>query len=103
MGAATSKDMATAVLVPLPFDLVTMALRFWIRAQRKAWGPDDWAMVATIVRFNIPGTRKKLQLTKIKPVWAVSQVGLIGMAWSGVGQLDATLTAEQTANSYFVG
>ncbi|GJC88506.1 cation-transporting ATPase 4 [Colletotrichum tofieldiae] len=84
MGAATSKDMAAAVLAPLPFNLVTMALRFWIRTQRKAWGPDDWAMVATI------------------PVWAISQVGLIGMAWSGVGQLDATLTAEQKANSYFV-
>ncbi|WYZ43250.1 hypothetical protein EsH8_VI_000949 [Colletotrichum jinshuiense] len=83
MGAATSKDMAAAVLVPLPFDILTMVLRFWIRAQRKAWGPDDWAMVATI------------------PVWAVSQVGLIGMAWSGVGQLDATLTEQQMANSYF--
>ncbi|CAI0652632.1 hypothetical protein CGCSCA4_v003693 [Colletotrichum siamense] len=83
MGAATSKDMAAAVLVPLPFDIISMALRFMIRTQRKAWGPDDWAMVATI------------------PVWTVSQVGLIGMAWSGVGQLDSTLTPEQQANSYF--
>ncbi|KAK6213319.1 hypothetical protein QIS74_09321 [Colletotrichum tabaci] len=83
MGAATSRDMAAAVLVPLPFNLITMVLRFWIRTQRKAWGPDDWAMVATI------------------PVWAVSQVGLIGMAWSGVGQLDSTLSADQVANSYF--
>ncbi|GJD00153.1 cation-transporting ATPase 4 [Colletotrichum higginsianum] len=49
MGAATSRDMAAAVLVPLPFNLITMVLRFWIRTQRKAWGPDDWAMVATIV------------------------------------------------------
>lgn len=39
---------------------------------------------------------------ELKPVWAVSQVGLIGMAWSGVGQLDATLTEQQMANSYFV-
>lgn len=38
----------------------------------------------------------------LKPVWTVSQVGLIGMAWSGVGQLDSTLTPEQQANSYFV-
>ncbi|KAK2748187.1 cation-transporting atpase 4, partial [Colletotrichum kahawae] len=83
MGAATSKDMAAAVLVPLPFDIISMTLRFIIRTQRKAWGPDDWAMMATI------------------PVWTVSQVGLIGVAWSGVGQLDATLTAEQQANSYF--
>ncbi|KAF6839853.1 cation-transporting atpase 4 [Colletotrichum musicola] len=83
MGASTSKDMAAAVLVPLPFNIITLVLRFWIRTQRKAWGPDDWAMVATI------------------PVWLVSQVGLIGMAWSGVGQLDITLTPEQQANSYF--
>ncbi|KDN71574.1 hypothetical protein CSUB01_11973 [Colletotrichum sublineola] len=48
MGAATSKDMAAAVLVPLPFNILTLVLRFWIRTQRKAWGPDDWAMVATI-------------------------------------------------------
>lgn len=40
--------------------------------------------------------------TKKKPVWLVSQVGLVGMAWSGVGQLDETLTPEQQANSYFV-
>ncbi|KAK1953610.1 hypothetical protein LY78DRAFT_730760 [Colletotrichum sublineola] len=83
MGAATSKDMAAAVLVPLPFNILTLVLRFWIRTQRKAWGPDDWAMVATI------------------PVWVISQIGLIGMAWSGVGQLDATLTAQQVQNSYF--
>ncbi|KAK1978710.1 hypothetical protein LZ30DRAFT_632640 [Colletotrichum cereale] len=83
MGAATSRDMAAAVLVPLPFNIITLVLRFWIRTQRKAWGPDDWAMVATI------------------PVWTISQIGLIGMAWSGVGQLDATLTSQQKVNSYF--
>ncbi|KAK7943118.1 uncharacterized protein PG986_012231 [Apiospora aurea] len=83
MVAATSKDMALAVLVPLPLNILSIVARFWIRTQRKAWGPDDWAMVATI------------------PVWVVSQVGMIGMAWSGVGQLDATLTAQQKANSNF--
>ncbi|KAK8084685.1 hypothetical protein PG997_005956 [Apiospora hydei] len=83
MVAATSKDMALAVLVPLPLNILTIVARFWIRTQRKAWGPDDWAMVATI------------------PVWVVSQVGMIGMAWSGVGQLDSTLTAQQKANSNF--
>ncbi|KAK6850723.1 hypothetical protein PG989_014991 [Apiospora arundinis] len=83
MGAATSKDMALAVLVPLPFNIVSMVARFWIRTQRKAWGPDDWAMVATI------------------PVWVVSQVGMIGMAYSGVGALDATLTAQQKADANF--
>lgn len=53
MGAATSKDMALAVLVPLPLNLLSMVARFWIRTQRKAWGPDDWAMVATIVSLLI--------------------------------------------------
>ncbi|KAI9152253.1 hypothetical protein HJFPF1_09482 [Paramyrothecium foliicola] len=83
MGAATSKDIAVATLVLLVFNLITLVMRFWIRIQRAAWGPDDWAMVATI------------------PVWVVSQVGLIGMAWSGVGQLDSTLSEQQVADSLF--
>lgn len=49
MGAATSKDIALAVLIPLPFDIISTALRFWIRMRRKAWGPDDWAMLVNIV------------------------------------------------------
>lgn len=49
MGAATSKDIAAATLVLLPLNIITMAMRFWIRVQRRAWGADDWAMVGTIV------------------------------------------------------
>ncbi|KAH7033626.1 uncharacterized protein B0I36DRAFT_362271 [Microdochium trichocladiopsis] len=83
MGAATSKDMAAATLVLLPFNVITLVMRFWIRVQRSAWGADDWAMVGTI------------------PVWLISQVGLLGMAWSGIGQLDSTLSEEQVVNSLF--
>ncbi|KAK8098564.1 uncharacterized protein PG998_014050 [Apiospora kogelbergensis] len=83
MGAATSKDMALAVLIPLPFNVFSMVARFWIRTQRKAWGPDDWAMVATI------------------PVWLVSQVGMIGMAYSGVGAEDSTLSPSAKAEANF--
>lgn len=49
--APTSYPMALAVLVPLPFDIISTVLRFWIRYKRKAWGPDDWAMLINIVRF----------------------------------------------------
>jgi hypothetical protein len=42
--------MALAALVPLPFDIVFTVLRFWIRSKRNAWGPDDWAMLANLVR-----------------------------------------------------
>lgn len=49
MGSATSKEMAAAVLIPLPFAVISMLLRFWIRARKNTWGPDDWAMVATVV------------------------------------------------------
>ncbi|KAI6358940.1 hypothetical protein MCOR25_007205 [Pyricularia grisea] len=82
MGSATSKEMAAAVLIPLPFALISMLLRFWIRARKNTWGPDDWAMVATV------------------PVWLVTTISTIVMAWSGVGQQDDTLTSEQMANSY---
>ncbi|KAH7012119.1 uncharacterized protein B0I36DRAFT_400083 [Microdochium trichocladiopsis] len=83
MGAPTSKDIAAATLVLLPFNLITLALRFWIRVKWSAWGGDDWAMVVTL------------------PVWVVSQVGLLGMAWSGIGQRDSTLSEQQIADSLF--
>lgn len=47
--APTSYPMALAALVPLPFDIVFTALRFWIRSKRNAWGPDDWAMLVNLV------------------------------------------------------
>lgn len=49
--APTSYPMALAVLVPLPFDIISTVLRFWIRYKRKAWGADDWAMLINVVRF----------------------------------------------------
>ncbi|TLS26468.1 hypothetical protein PpBr36_04193 [Pyricularia pennisetigena] len=81
MGSATSKEMAAAVLIPLPFALISMLLRFWIRLRKNTWGTDDWAMVATV------------------PVWLVTTISTIGMAWSGAGQQDDTLTPEQTVNT----
>jgi hypothetical protein len=47
--APTSRDMALSVLIPLPFDIISTVLRFWIRYKRKAWGPDDWAMLINLV------------------------------------------------------
>ncbi|KXJ93465.1 hypothetical protein Micbo1qcDRAFT_183207 [Microdochium bolleyi] len=83
MGAATSNDMAAATLVLLPLNILTMGMRFWIRIQRRAWGADDWAMVATI------------------PVWLISQIGLIGMAWSGVGLPNTAISESMMVNSLF--
>ncbi|KAJ1329743.1 hypothetical protein MN608_06479 [Microdochium nivale] len=83
MGGVTSKEIAAATLVLLPFNLITMVMRFWIRVQRRAWGADDWAMVGTI------------------PVWLISQIGLLGMAWSGVGLPNTALSEEMTVNSLF--
>lgn len=37
-----------------------------------------------------------------KPVWIVNVVGLIGMAWSGVGADDASLSYDQQSEAYFV-
>ena len=62
MGAATSKDIAAATLVLLGFDIITLVMRFWIRIQRAAWGADDWAMVATIVRLMQQRFREKAPL-----------------------------------------
>ena len=52
MAPPTSRDMALAVLIPLPFDIVSTILRFWIRYKRKAWGPDDWAMLINLVSIT---------------------------------------------------
>jgi len=51
MAPPTSYHMALSVLVPLPFVIVSTILRFWIRSKRKAWGPDDWAMLINLVSF----------------------------------------------------
>jgi hypothetical protein len=49
MAGPTSLSLALAVLVLLPFDIITWVLRFYIRITRRAWGPDDWSMVVAIV------------------------------------------------------
>ncbi|EOA84170.1 uncharacterized protein SETTUDRAFT_92484 [Exserohilum turcica Et28A] len=79
--APTSYPMALSVLIPLPLDIISTILRFWIRTKRNAWGPDDWAMLINV------------------PFWSVSTIATLGMAWSGIGQYDATLTPEQYTNS----
>ncbi|EDU45220.1 predicted protein [Pyrenophora tritici-repentis Pt-1C-BFP] len=79
--APTSWPMALSVLIPLPFDIISTVLRFWIRYKRKAWGPDDWAMLVNL------------------PLWTVSTVATIAMSFSGIGQKDATLSTFQYSNS----
>jgi hypothetical protein len=49
MGVPTSYSMALAAIIPLPFDIITTVLRFWIRSKRNAWGADDWAMLINLV------------------------------------------------------
>ncbi|KAF2642060.1 hypothetical protein P280DRAFT_291762 [Massarina eburnea CBS 473.64] len=77
----TSPELALAVLVPMPFCIVLAILRFRIRLQRKAWGVDDWAMLLNI------------------PFWLTASIASIGMAWSGVGAPDASLSDEEYAAS----
>lgn len=68
----TSPAMFLSVIIPLPFDIATTAIRFWIRYRRNAWGAgkstlcnkvdvgrhtdwvlvgliDDWATLITLV------------------------------------------------------
>lgn len=49
MAGPTSVPLALAILILLPFDIITWVLRFYVRLSRKAWGPDDWSMVIAIV------------------------------------------------------
>ncbi|KAF1969129.1 hypothetical protein BU23DRAFT_653869 [Bimuria novae-zelandiae CBS 107.79] len=77
----TSNAMFLSVIIPLPFDLATTAMRFWIRYRRKAWGADDWATLITL------------------PFYTVAMIATIGMSFSGVGAVDATATPEQMTNS----
>lgn len=110
----TSLDVALATFVPLPFILVTTAYRFWIRYKKQLWGGDDWAMLALLVSHLIEVRMRKeppyLDLKQMlmsscrvkKPVWIVNVVGLIGMAWSGVGADDASLSYQQQSQAYFV-
>ena len=49
MSGATSKALATVTLVLLPFDVLTVILRFRARLARRVWGSDDWAMLVSLV------------------------------------------------------
>jgi hypothetical protein len=51
MSGPTSRPLALVVLILLPFDVATWILRFYVRLSRRAWGPDDWSMLAAIVRY----------------------------------------------------
>jgi hypothetical protein len=51
MSGPTSRPLALVVLILLPFDIATWILRFYVRLSRRAWGPDDWSMLAAIVRY----------------------------------------------------
>ncbi|KAK7186034.1 uncharacterized protein CC84DRAFT_1081715 [Paraphaeosphaeria sporulosa] len=77
----TSSAMFLSVMVPLPFDIATTVMRFWIRYRRKAWGADDWAMLITL------------------PFYTVAMVATVAMSFSGVGAIDATSTPQQNINS----
>ncbi|KAF7452236.1 hypothetical protein TUN199_05277 [Pyrenophora tritici-repentis] len=90
--APTSWPMALSVLIPLPFDIISTVLRFWIRYKRKAWGPDDWAMLVNL------DTDADLDVN-VQPLWTVSTVATIAMSFSGIGQKDATLSTFQYSNS----
>ncbi|KAF1846394.1 uncharacterized protein K460DRAFT_242484, partial [Cucurbitaria berberidis CBS 394.84] len=84
MAGPTSVPLALVVLVLLPFDLLTWALRFYVRLTRKAWGPDDWSMVIAI------------------PLFTISTIGMLGIAFTGGGKKDADLTKEETETARFV-
>lgn len=97
MAAPTSMPMVLAALVPLPFVIVVCILRFWIRYKRDAWGPDDWAMLISLVsHLEVQYTIKTDETPQ--PFWIVSMIATIALAWSGVGA--KTQTADQITNSY---
>ncbi|KAF2451990.1 hypothetical protein P171DRAFT_450677 [Karstenula rhodostoma CBS 690.94] len=77
----TSSAMFLSVIIPLPFDIATTTMRFWIRYRRKAWGADDWATLVTL------------------PFYTVAMVATVALSFSGVGANDATATPEQNINS----
>ncbi|CAO2656027.1 Nn.00g048300.m01.CDS01 [Neocucurbitaria sp. VM-36] len=83
MAGPTSPSLALAVLVLLPFDIITWGLRFYVRLSRKAWGPDDWSMVAAI------------------PLFTISTIGMLGIAFTGGGKKDDDLTTEERERAMF--
>jgi hypothetical protein len=101
MAGATSPSLALAVLVLLPFDVITWVLRFYVRLSRKAWGPDDWSMVVAIVSELLDENRDKA-LKKTQPLFIISSIGMLGIAFTGGGKKDAELSTEQRETAMFV-
>ncbi|KZM18930.1 uncharacterized protein EKO05_0006682 [Ascochyta rabiei] len=83
MSGPTSPSLALAILVLLPFDIITWVLRFYVRLSRKAWGPDDWSMVIAI------------------PLFTISTIGMLGIAFTGGGKMDSELSTEQRETAMF--
>ena len=102
MTPPTSKPLATLTLLLLPFDIITLVLRFHVRISRKAWGYDDWAMVVVAVR-NTPRRRLVYPPDLTKPFFVITTVSIIALAWSGLGLRDDELSNQQMESSLFVG
>ncbi|EOA88078.1 hypothetical protein ACJQWK_01868 [Exserohilum turcicum] len=83
MAGPTSPSLALAVLVLLPFDILTWILRFHVRISRKAWGPDDWSMSVAI------------------PLFTISTIGMLGIAFTGGGKRDAELSPSDRETAMF--
>ena len=84
MAGATAPGLAICTLVLLVFDTITCTLRFYVRISRKAWGPDDWSMVAAV------------------PIYIVTVAGQLGIAFNGGGLPDAQLGAAGKERGMFV-
>ncbi|OAG04639.1 uncharacterized protein CC84DRAFT_1094201 [Paraphaeosphaeria sporulosa] len=83
MAGATAPGLAICTLLLLVFDVLSWALRFYVRLSRKAWGPDDWCMLIAI------------------PIFAISTTGMLGIAFTGGGLRDDQLTSKQQETAMF--
>jgi len=101
MPGPTSPSLALAVLVLLPFDIITWALRFHVRLSRKAWGPDDWSMVAAIVRTR-QNAINIIFAYQEQPLFIISTMGMLGIAFTGGGKKDDELTVSEKQTAMFV-
>lgn len=81
-----------------------MALRIWIRLKRKAWGSDDWCMVAAIVcawSLDI-GVWILLMIEPYYPPFTVLTVSQLAMSYTGLGIKDADLGKERVKEGLLV-
>ncbi|KAF2999757.1 hypothetical protein E8E13_005049 [Curvularia kusanoi] len=83
MPGATSKSLATVTLLLLPFDVLTVILRFRARLARKVWGSDDWAMLVSL------------------PFFIATTVSMVTLAFSGLGLRDDELQGDQMREGLF--